>query len=83
MAYDISGKVVLITGAARGIGEETARQAAAKGARVALLGLEPARLERIAGELGPQHTWATCDVMVSPVGSRRNARCRFTASSSG
>jgi NAD(P)-dependent dehydrogenase (short-subunit alcohol dehydrogenase family) len=62
MTYDITGKVVLITGAARGIGEETARQAAAKGARVALLGLEPERLERIAGELGPAHTWATCDV---------------------
>ena len=72
MAYDITGKVVLITGAARGIGEETARQAAAKGARVALLGLEPERLERIAGELEgragrrgdgkPQHTWAHCDV---------------------
>jgi NAD(P)-dependent dehydrogenase (short-subunit alcohol dehydrogenase family) len=68
MAYDITGKVVLITGAARGIGEETARQAAAQGARVALLGLEPERLERIAGELNgagggaAQHTWATCDV---------------------
>ena len=68
MAYDITGKVVLITGAARGIGEETARQAAAKGARVALLGLEPERLERIAGELNSagggrtQHTWAPCDV---------------------
>jgi NAD(P)-dependent dehydrogenase (short-subunit alcohol dehydrogenase family) len=68
MAYDITGKVVLITGAARGIGEETARQAAAQGARVALLGLEPERLERIAGELNgagggrPQHTWAPCDV---------------------
>lgn len=68
MTYDITGKVVLITGAARGIGEETARQAAAKGARVALLGLEPARLERIAGELNgaaggqTRHTWATCDV---------------------
>lgn len=62
MPYDISDKVVLITGAARGIGEETARQAASQGARVALLGLEPERLERIAGELGPRHTWATCDV---------------------
>ena len=76
MAYDITGKVVLITGAARGIGEETARQAAAKGARVALLGLEPERLERIAGELEgragrrgdgkPQHTWAHCDVTDQP-----------------
>ncbi|MCD2188368.1 SDR family oxidoreductase [Actinomycetospora soli] len=62
MTYDINGKVLFITGAARGIGEATARAAAARGARIALVGLEPERLERIAGELGPQHTWATCDV---------------------
>jgi NAD(P)-dependent dehydrogenase (short-subunit alcohol dehydrogenase family) len=41
----------LITGAARGIGEHTARLAAAKGARVALAGLEPDRLRSIAAEL--------------------------------
>jgi NAD(P)-dependent dehydrogenase (short-subunit alcohol dehydrogenase family) len=39
--YDISGKVVLITGAARGIGAEAARQLYAKGAQVSLVGLEP------------------------------------------
>lgn len=67
MTYDIRGKVLFITGAARGIGEETARQAAAKGARVAVVGLEPERLRCLAGELAAgggdtQHTWATCDV---------------------
>lgn len=59
---DLTGKVVFITGAARGIGEETARRAAARGAHVALVGMEPERLARIAGELGDGHTWHECDV---------------------
>lgn len=47
------GKVALITGAARGIGAETARRLHARGAAVALVGLEPERLEQLAAELGP------------------------------
>jgi NAD(P)-dependent dehydrogenase (short-subunit alcohol dehydrogenase family) len=47
----VAGKVILITGAARGIGEHTARVAAARGARVALVGLEPERLHALAAEL--------------------------------
>src|SRR4051794_28911866 len=56
----LSGQVVLVTGAARGIGEHTARLAAARGARLALIGLEPDRLERLAGELGA--IWFAADV---------------------
>jgi NAD(P)-dependent dehydrogenase (short-subunit alcohol dehydrogenase family) len=52
---------LLITGAARGIGAELARQATAAGARVALVGLEPARLEALAASLDGA-TWAECDV---------------------
>jgi NAD(P)-dependent dehydrogenase (short-subunit alcohol dehydrogenase family) len=48
--WDLSGRAVLVTGAARGIGAETARRLAARGARVALVGLEPDELERVAGE---------------------------------
>lgn len=59
---DLAGKVVLITGPARGIGEATARAAAARGATLALVGLEPERLARLAAELGPSHSWAECDV---------------------
>jgi NAD(P)-dependent dehydrogenase (short-subunit alcohol dehydrogenase family) len=58
--HDVSGKVVLVTGAARGIGEHTARALAARGARVALMGLEPERLEAIAGALGAP--WFEADV---------------------
>jgi NAD(P)-dependent dehydrogenase (short-subunit alcohol dehydrogenase family) len=58
----LAGKSVLITGAARGIGAELARKAAARGARVALVGLEPERLAAVAGELGPEHLWLEADV---------------------
>ena len=42
--WTTSGKTVLITGAARGLGAETARRVAARGANVALVGLEPEEL---------------------------------------
>jgi NAD(P)-dependent dehydrogenase (short-subunit alcohol dehydrogenase family) len=43
---------ILITGAARGIGAESARRRAARGHRLALLGLEPAELEAVAAGCG-------------------------------
>lgn len=59
----LNNRVVFITGAARGIGAETARRAAARGARVALAGLEPELLEKVATELGDdKHAWFECDV---------------------
>ncbi len=58
----LSGRAVLITGAARGIGAELARRAAGRGARVALVGLEPDLLAALADELGPEHLWVECDV---------------------
>jgi NAD(P)-dependent dehydrogenase (short-subunit alcohol dehydrogenase family) len=61
-AQSIAGKRVLITGAARGIGAETARQVVGAGGRVGLVGLEPAELERVAAELGPSAVWAEADV---------------------
>src|SRR5262245_40662030 len=62
MTYDVNGKVVLITGAARGIGAQTARVLAGRGARLALVGLEPDNLAALADELGPDHTWWELDV---------------------
>lgn len=54
--------IVLITGPARGIGAAVARLLAARGARLALVGLEPDRLAALASELGPGHVWFECDV---------------------
>jgi len=62
-AYDVRDKVVFVTGGARGIGAETARQLVAKGARVVLAGLEPDELERRAAELGRDRVaWFEADV---------------------
>ena len=53
---------MVITGAARGIGEKVARVAAARGARLALIGLEPDRLRTLADDLGPGASWWEADV---------------------
>lgn len=60
--YDVRGKVVLVTGAARGLGLEAARRLHARGASVALVGLEPEELERRAAELGERAWWCEADV---------------------
>ena len=55
-------RVVLITGAARGIGAATAKELATRGATVAITGIEPDELERLANDLGPRHAWFEADV---------------------
>ncbi|MFD6323375.1 SDR family oxidoreductase [Streptomyces sp. NPDC058442] len=59
----LEGKVAVVTGAARGVGELLARKLSARGARVALVGLEPDELERVAarlhGESGHWHADVT------------------------
>ena len=62
MTSSVRDKVVLITGPARGIGAATARLLAARGARLALAGMEPERLAPLAAELGEAHRWFECDV---------------------
>ncbi|TQC43020.1 SDR family oxidoreductase [Rhodococcus sp. WS4] len=62
MKRDLVGRKIVVTGAARGIGEKVARLAAAQGARVALIGLEPDRLRALAEELGPSAHWCEADV---------------------
>ena len=51
MAWDIRGKTVLITGASSGIGFHAALDLAKLGARVAMVGRDPARSEAAAREL--------------------------------
>ena len=47
----VQGQVVVITGAARGIGAELARVLTERGARIALVGLEPAELAAVSARL--------------------------------
>jgi len=53
---------VLVTGAARGIGAEAARQLARRGARLALVGLEPEEQAKVATECGPDAVSLEADV---------------------
>ncbi|TXJ04335.1 MAG: SDR family oxidoreductase [Aeromicrobium sp.] len=56
------GKVLIVTGAARGIGAEVAKGYVAGGGRVALIGLEPDRLEALSVSLGSAAAWWEADV---------------------
>ena len=59
---DMTGKTVMITGASRGIGAETARVFAAAGANVALLARSQSEIATLAGEIGPKAIAIPCDV---------------------
>lgn len=58
----MQGKVVVITGASRGIGAATAREFAQAGAYLALLARSGAEVEALAAEIGPQAMALRCDV---------------------
>lgn len=62
MKRDLLGRRLVVTGAARGIGEKVARLATARGARVTVIGLEPDRLRDLAEDLGPTASWREADV---------------------
>jgi NAD(P)-dependent dehydrogenase (short-subunit alcohol dehydrogenase family) len=56
-ARSVNGKVVVITGAARGLGASLARQLTSRGARIALLGLEPDELAKVSASCAGSHWW--------------------------
>jgi NAD(P)-dependent dehydrogenase (short-subunit alcohol dehydrogenase family) len=60
--YDLNGKVALVTGAARGIGYETARQIHLRGASVAVLDLDPEQAREAAEKIGDRAIGIGADV---------------------
>ncbi len=61
-AGSLAGRRVLVTGAARGIGAALAERLAGRGARLALVGLEPEALAAVAERCGPGTFVGECDV---------------------
>ncbi|BAJ32022.1 MULTISPECIES: SDR family oxidoreductase [Kitasatospora] len=62
MTPPLSSQVVVITGAARGLGALMARKLAERGAKVALVGLEPAELKAVAAQCGDHASAWEADV---------------------
>ncbi|MGW1978677.1 SDR family oxidoreductase [Streptomyces sp. NPDC001889] len=58
----LDGQVAVVTGAARGVGALLARKLSARGARVALVGLEPDELREVSGRLHTESHWWYADV---------------------
>jgi NAD(P)-dependent dehydrogenase (short-subunit alcohol dehydrogenase family) len=61
-AWDVRGRVALVTGGARGIGLDTARRLAARGARLALLDIDGAEAQRAAAALPGEPLALSVDV---------------------
>jgi len=61
-AYDLNGKVALVTGAARGIGFETARQLHARGASIAVVDIDGTEAHEAAERIGERAFGISADV---------------------
>ena len=66
MAGRVSGQVAVVTGAASGLGEATARLMHAEGASVILTDIQDERGQRVAAELGDRCRFLHCDVTSEP-----------------
>ena len=64
--HDMSGKTVMLTGAGRGVGADTARIFAQAGANVALVARGGAAIGALAADIGPQAIALPCDVSDFP-----------------
>ena len=66
MTGRVSGKVAVVTGAASGLGEATARLMHAEGASVILTDIQDDRGQRVAADLGDRARYLHCDVTSEP-----------------
>jgi NAD(P)-dependent dehydrogenase (short-subunit alcohol dehydrogenase family) len=73
-ATDMHGKVCLVTGATSGIGLVTARELAARGARVVLVGRDAARCEAAVAQIREQTGNPEVEALLADLSSRQQVR---------
>ena len=71
---DLSGKLALVTGASSGLGVETARALAARGARVVMAARDVAKIEQHAAAIRAKHPAAQLEVMELHLDKPANVR---------
>lgn len=83
---DLSGQTVFITGANSGLGQETARAMAARGAQVVMAGRDSAKLDEAVAAIRAEQPDANLETIICDLGSLASiricgteARNRFTA----
>src|SRR5438093_8057106 len=62
ISIDLTGQTAFVTGSTRGIGLAIARALHDAGAKVAIVGRDPARAQAVAAELGEKAVGLSCDV---------------------
>ncbi|QFQ98037.1 SDR family oxidoreductase [Streptomyces phaeolivaceus] len=70
MSGSLEGRVAVVTGAARGVGELLARKLSVRGVKVALVGLEPDELKRVSERLYGECAYWHADVTDQEVMTR-------------
>ena len=68
--FDLSGKIAVVTGASRGIGEASARVLDSSGAQVVLTGRTVSDLERVAADLANAPVVIPCDLSQQGAGTQ-------------
>jgi NAD(P)-dependent dehydrogenase (short-subunit alcohol dehydrogenase family) len=71
--YDLTGKICLVTGATRGIGEVTARELARQGAAVTIVGRSPERAAASAARIKAA-TGASVETLIADLASQAQVR---------
>ena len=71
---DLSGQTVFITGANSGLGQETARAMAAKGAHIVMAGRDQAKLDEAVAAIVAAHPKAQLDTLAVDLGNLENIR---------
>jgi NAD(P)-dependent dehydrogenase (short-subunit alcohol dehydrogenase family) len=71
---DLSGQIIFVTGGNSGLGQETARAMAARGARVVIAGRDPAKLDEAVAAIRAEQPHALLETIICDLGDLASIR---------